>query len=94
MIGGRAAADGPWEWVSASTCVLRRKYFWFWSSKNKNAFPSLAFCPSAFCPSCEIPEGLDTTRQNGSSPKRSRGVALRRHGSFCKGAAARQPKMR
>jgi len=57
----------------------------------------LPFCPSAllpFCPSAlpvKISEAPDKTPQLGSSPKRSRGVAWGRHGSFCKRSAERQP---
>jgi len=36
-------------------------------------------------PSCEISEALDTTRQHRSSPKHSRGVALRRYGKRSEG---------
>jgi hypothetical protein len=39
-----------------------------------------------------ISEVLNTPRQHGSNPKRSFGLAWQRYGSFCKKAAARQPK--
>jgi hypothetical protein len=44
-----------------------------------------------FCPSCEISKALDTSCQHASSPKRSRGSAWRRYGSFCKRSASWQP---
>ena len=51
----------------------------------------LAFCPSDL--PVKITKVLGTSQQQASSPKRSLGSALRRHGSFCKQAAARQPRM-
>ena len=100
---GRRASKGDWGSrcrrrplaVGRTGCLLafEGKHFWFWSSKNKNALSSLAFLP--FCPSAlpvKISEALDKIPQQGSSPKRSLGLALRRYGSFCKGSAARQPK--
>jgi hypothetical protein len=50
--------------------------------------------PQAFPPS-RLPvlsEGLGTSRQQASSPRRSLDWAKGRNGSFCKKAALRQPK--
>jgi hypothetical protein len=77
--------------AGSSASTLGGKYFWFWSSKNKNALSSLAF--RSFDLPVKISEALDTSRSRGSSPKRWRRVAWLRYGSFCKKAALRQPQM-
>ena len=54
--------------------------------------PCLAFCPSDL--PVKISEVLGTSQQHDSSPKRSPDLAQRRHVSFCREAAARQPQER
>jgi hypothetical protein len=68
---------------------------WSLPTGGGSASPKSRLClvlPSSR-PPCEISEALGTSCQHDSSPKRSAASASRRHGSFCKKAAARQPKM-
>jgi hypothetical protein len=53
--------------MGSSASILGGKYFWFWSSKNKNASFSPTFCPSDL--PVKISEVLETSRQRDSSPK-------------------------